>query len=50
MALSHRAAALELQLKHDDTIGSIDTAPLIEAFDVWQVAVRTAGAAEAIAA
>jgi CheY-like chemotaxis protein/HPt (histidine-containing phosphotransfer) domain-containing protein len=50
VALSHRAAALEQQLKQDDTIGSIDTAPLVEAFDGWRTAVRIAGAAEQVAA
>jgi two-component system, sensor histidine kinase len=50
VALSNRAAALELQLKQGDSVGSVDTAPLVEAFDAWQVAVRTAGATEAIAA
>jgi HPt (histidine-containing phosphotransfer) domain-containing protein len=49
-SLSRRATALEMQLKHDDTLGSIDTAPLVEAFDAWRAAVCTAGAAAAIAA
>lgn len=47
-ALSHRAAAAEMQLRHDDTVDTVDTAPLAEAFDAWRAAVRTAGATETI--
>ena len=50
VSLSHRAAALEMQLRHDDTLDGVDTAPLVEAFEAWRAAVRTAGATEAIAA
>jgi len=50
VSLSHRAAAAEVQLRHDDTADSVDTAPLVEAFDAWRAAVRIAGAAETIAA
>ncbi len=48
--LSHRAAALEARLKHDETMDKIDTAPLTEAFDAWRAAVRIVGAIEPVAA
>jgi HPt (histidine-containing phosphotransfer) domain-containing protein len=50
VSLSHRAAKLETHLRHDGTCDQIDTAPLVEAFNAWRAAVRTAGAAEAVAA
>jgi hypothetical protein len=49
LALAHRAAAAEMQLRLDDTADSIDTTALVEAFDAWCAAVRTAAAAETIA-
>jgi two-component system, sensor histidine kinase len=50
VSLSRRAAKLETHLRHDGTCDQIDTAPLAEAFNAWRAAVRTAGAAEAVAA
>jgi len=52
ISLSDRAAGLETQLKHSESIdpAGIDVAPLAEAFEAWRAAVRTAGFAETIAA
>ncbi|HEX3993176.1 MAG TPA: ATP-binding protein [Acetobacteraceae bacterium] len=49
-SLSRRAASLEMHLKNDDTIDSVDTSFLVEAFDAWREAVRITGATETIAA
>jgi signal transduction histidine kinase/CheY-like chemotaxis protein/HPt (histidine-containing phosphotransfer) domain-containing protein len=52
VSLSDRAAGLETQLKHSESIdpAGIVVAPLAEAFEAWRAAVRTAGFAETIAA
>jgi hypothetical protein len=51
VALARRAAATEMQLRRDETVDSLDTAALVEAFDAWRAAVRTVGsAAETLAA
>ncbi len=39
VALAHRAAAAELSLRDDDTLDTIDVAPLTSAFETWCAAV-----------